>query len=40
MFLDDYNYRAQCSEKAIEAAHKLTNNSLYNIQQLKKYLEI
>jgi len=40
MFLDDYNYRAQCSEKGIKGAHKLTNNGLYNIQKLKKYLEI
>jgi hypothetical protein len=40
MFLDDYTYRAQCSEKGIKAAHKLTNNGLYNIQQLKKYLGI
>jgi hypothetical protein len=39
-YLDDYRHRAEFSEWGIEAAHKLTNNSLYNIKQLKKYLEI
>jgi hypothetical protein len=39
-YLDDYRHRAEFSEWGIQAAHKLTNNSLYNIKQLKKYLEI